>query len=149
MYNGEFVAPEAPNEIRPAYRRMQACPDALEKSIAHWVTKIIVHVFEVIEVDPVHCETVTRPKALQGGLELLMKMEAVRNLSKRVVAREPGNLLFCLTPLSDVFLQVHPTAIGERLVGDENGAPARQVLRVRKGFATCELGHVLRYPLTL
>jgi hypothetical protein len=50
------------------------------------------------------------------------------------VVGEPSNLLFCLTTLGDVFLQIGPTAVGERLVGDENGAPPSQVLGMRNVF---------------
>jgi hypothetical protein len=102
---------------------MQARANALEERIAYWVTKIIVHIFEVIEVDPVHGETIARREILQGRLELFVKVEAVGHFGERVVVGEPSNLLFCLTPLGDVFLQVDPTAVGERLVGGENGAP--------------------------
>ena len=79
------------------------------------MTKVVVHVLEVIEVDPVHGETVSRPQFLERSLKLFMEMKSIGNLGKCVVASEPGDLLFRLTPFGDVYLQVHPATIGESL----------------------------------
>jgi hypothetical protein len=61
LHDRELVAPEAPHEIGPAHRCMQTRANTLKEGITRGVTKIIIYVFEVIEIDPMHGEAIARP----------------------------------------------------------------------------------------
>jgi hypothetical protein len=78
-----------------------------------------------------------------------MEVEAIGHLREGIVPCKPRDLFLSLAPLGDVLLQVHPAAVGERLVCDQYGSAIAELLRVRERLTELQLGNVLLDPLAL
>ena len=71
LQDGKLVAAEATDQIRSAHRLAQAPGDAFQELIADGVPVGVVHILELVEIDPVDGKAVVRLQITQGMLELL------------------------------------------------------------------------------
>jgi hypothetical protein len=122
---------------------------AFQQGVSNRVTERVIDFLEPIQFDPVEGKPVPRIRALQGVFQCLVEMQAVGNFRERVMPSQPADLLLSFAPLGDVFLNVDPAAICQRLIGHKDHAPAFQMLRVCERLASGELRHMARNPLAL
>ena len=147
--DSEFVAAEPRDDIGSAQDPAQALGDALQQRIAGRMAERVVDGFEMVEVDPVKRKAGARLQLLQPAVERFTKVEAVGDFRQRVVPRQPGDLLFGLALLGDVFLQINPSALRHGLIGDEDDASVFEMAGIGEGSATRQFGHVVFDPVAL
>ena len=147
--DSELVAAEPRDDIGPAQYLAQTLGDALEQRIAGRMTERVVDGFEMVKVNPQECEAVAWLQSFKPIVERLAEVEAIGDLRHRVMPRQPGDLLFGLALLGDVFLQIDPTALRHGLIGDEDDPPVFEMTGIGERPATCQLGHMVFDPVAL
>jgi hypothetical protein len=115
MDDGVLVAAETRQEVGLADAGAQALRDRFQQGIADRMTVVVVDPFELVEVASAApasrpCQSLSKPARKSHG------SEAVGDAGERVVVRQPLDLLFRAPFLGNVFLNIDPAAIGERLV---------------------------------
>ena len=99
----EFIAAEAGDGVLLAHAVEQARGDLLEHRVAHRVTKGVVDVLEVVEVEKHHRHHVVVPAgAAQGGVDAVVEQAAVGQAGERVVVRHVLELRFGVLGGGDV-----------------------------------------------
>ena len=147
LNDGKFVAAEPRHHIGSAQDLAQALGHALEQCIARRMPQRVVHIFEVVEVDPMKGKA--GAGLLKPTVERLTEVEAVGDFRQRVVPRQPGDLLFGLALFGDVLLQINPAAFRHRLISDEDNPAVFEMSGVGEGPATRQFGHMVLNPFAL
>ena len=145
----ELVAAESRDDIGAAQYLPQTLCDALEQRIAGRMAQRVIDGFEMVKVDPEECEAGFRLQSLKPSVECFAEVKPIGDFRQRVMPCQPGDLLFSLALLGDVFLQIDPTALGHGLIGDEDDAPVLEMSGIGKCPTTCQLGHMVFDPVTL
>ena len=114
----EFVAAEARDEIA----RSDALPEGdghrFQQFVADQMSERIVDALEFVDVEVKHGELVAGGEGGEFALQPVMEQGAVRQIGQRIVMRQMGDARLGAPSLGDVLVGRHPSAVGERLVGD-------------------------------
>src|SRR5690242_1557042 len=84
LQDREFVAAQTPDHITSTQTGLKTPGDALQEAVAHLMTVTVVHLLEIIEVDPVQGKAEPRVVALELVLEAFAEVIAVGDLGQRV-----------------------------------------------------------------
>src|SRR3990172_5203971 len=92
----------------------------------------VVDSLEVVEIEEVERQSLASAHAREAQLKPLVEQDAVRKVCQRVMVGHVRNHGFESLPLGNVFLQIDPAAVLQRLIGDEDGPAVLEMLSMRE-----------------
>ncbi|ODR95986.1 hypothetical protein AUC69_01790 [Methyloceanibacter superfactus] len=80
------------------------------------MSQSVIHLFEVIEINPVKGKCVSFWQSRTPFFQLLIELMPVGNLGQRVMTRKPIDLILRSSPLRYVLLNINPSTTGKGLI---------------------------------
>ena len=119
----EFIAAEPRDEIRGSDALPQGDGDRFQQFVADQMAERIVDALEFVDVEVKYGELVAGGGGCEFALQPVVEQGAVGQIGQCVVMRQMGDARLGAPSLGDVLVGRHPSAIGQRLVGDLDRAP--------------------------
>ena len=120
LNDGELVAPKPGNDVARPHHGAQASGNDVEQFVAGRMTKGVVDILELVEIEIENRKVRAGAKLVQHAFELLAEQHAIRQVRQRIVVRKVCDLLLGALLLGDVFQRCDPAAVGERLIDNLN-----------------------------